>query len=207
MERVFAGIQQFRKDVFPRRRQHFEALAGGQKPELLLITCSDSRIDPALLTQTDPGDIFVVRNAGNIVPPYGDGSGAEAATVQFGIEVLGIRHVAVCGHTHCGAVAALRQPGSADALPAVKQWIEHARPSLARGVEVRAASDALTRTVAANVLTQLDHLRTHPSVAAAEARGELELHGWIYDFERGDLLVSDARGAFASIATRRSEAA
>ena len=86
MKRVYAGIQRFRSKVFPKQRKHFEALEAGQKPELLLITCSDSRIDPALLTQTEPGELFVVRNAGNIVPPYGEGSGAEAATVQFGIE-------------------------------------------------------------------------------------------------------------------------
>jgi len=207
MERVYEGIQRFRSEVFPRRRQHFEALAEGQKPELLLITCSDSRIDPALFTQSDPGEIFVVRNAGNLVPRYGEGSGAEAATVQYGIEVLGIRHIAVCGHTHCGAIAALRQPGAAESLPAVKQWIEHARPALARAADVSRPVDALTRTVASNVLAQLDHLRTHPSVAAAEQRGELELHGWIYDFERGDLLVADADGRFTSIAETASEAA
>jgi carbonic anhydrase len=199
MERIHSGIRAFRDRIHPARRELFRRLEQGQHPELLLITCSDSRIDTGLLTQTDPGELFVIRNAGNLVAPWGSHSGAEAATVEYAVRVLGIRHIAVCGHTHCGAMAALRDPAGASTLPAVRRWLELGRPALERSVTVEGPADPLLETVAANVLTQLDHLRTHPSVAAAEARGELELHGWVYDFVEGDLLVAGADGYFRSL--------
>ena len=193
------GIRHFKERVFPARKAEFEALAAGQSPELMLVTCADSRIDPALLTQTAPGDVFVIRNAGNFVPPYGEGSGGEAATIEYGIEALGIRHLAVCGHTHCGAMAAALDPSAADDLPAVRAWIRHAAPALDRVADLEGGADPLTRAVAANVLTQIDHLRTHPSVAAAEARGELQIHAWLYDFVEGELWVGGPTGRFVRI--------
>lgn len=199
MDRIEAGIRTFREQVFPQRREQFRALAGGQSPELLLITCSDSRIDPALLTQSEPGDLFVIRNAGNLVPPAGGPASGEAATIQYGVEVLGIPHIAVCGHRHCGAMAALDQPEAAEGLPAVREWLEFARPALGRSVRLGRPADPALETVAANVLAQLEHLRSHPSVAAAEARGDLTVHGWIYDFEEGELLVADEHGHFAPL--------
>ncbi len=207
MNKIHAGIRRFQDEVFPAQRDRFQSLAGGQKPELLLVTCSDSRIDPGLLTQTGPGDIFVIRNAGNLVPPHGEGSGAEEATVQYGIEALGIRHIAVCGHAHCGAMAALREPGTAAGLPAVRAWLEHARHALDRKVELGEIDDPLLETVAANVLTQLDHLRTYPSVRAAQARGELTLHAWVYDFVTGGLLVGEANGRFRPLVDVAEQAA
>lgn len=200
MDRIYEGIRRFCREVHPQRRELFERLAGGQSPELLLITCSDSRIDPALLTQTDPGDVFVIRNAGNLVPPYSaKAHSGEAGTIQYGIEALGIRHIAVCGHAHCGAMAAIQNPAAAEGLEAVREWLEFGQPALDRLDELPGEGDALSRTIAANVLTQIAHLRTHPSVAAAEARGELELHGWIYDFERGELLVAQPDGHFRAL--------
>lgn len=199
MNRIYQGIREFRERVFPRKQELFKGLASGQQPELLLITCSDSRIDTGLLTQTDPGEVFVIRNAGNLVAPWGDRNGGEAATIEYAVEVLGIPHIAVCGHSHCGAMAALRDPASASELPAVRRWLEFGRPALRRVVELDRRADALLETVAANVLTQLDHLRTHPSVAAAERRGDVELHGWVYDFANGDLLVAGRDGRFRSL--------
>jgi carbonic anhydrase len=191
MDKVLEGIRRFREEVFPARRRDFEALAEGQNPEVLLVTCSDSRIDPSLFTQTDPGYVFVLRNAGNLVPAYAAGLGSEAATVEFAIEGLGIRHIAVCGHSHCGAMAALEDPAATAKLPALRRWLEHARPALERASSFEAIDDPSLRLVAANVAVQLDHLRTHPSVAEAEARGALTLHGWIYRFERGEVVVVD----------------
>ncbi len=185
---MFAGIRKFERQVFPERQGLFEDLAAGQKPELLLITCSDSRIDTGLLTQTEPGEVFVLRNAGNLVPPAGSPPGAEAATIEFAIHGLGIRHIAVCGHTHCGAMKAVRDPSGAEKLPALRAWLEHARPALDREASVEGADDPALRLVAANVLVQIDHLRTHPAVADAESRGDLTLHGWVYRFEAGEVL-------------------
>jgi carbonic anhydrase len=196
---ILSGVRSFQEEVFPSRRSEFEALGAGQKPGLLLVTCSDSRIDPALLTGTAPGEIFVVRNAGNLVPPAEAGPGGEAATIEYGIEALGIRHIAVCGHSHCGAMAALRDPSAAEALQAVPSWLEHARSALGRSASIGDGQDALMTTVAANVLTQIDNLRTHPSVARALERGDLEVHGWVYDFERGELYVASDDNVFRSI--------
>ncbi|MDJ0864734.1 MAG: carbonic anhydrase [Myxococcota bacterium] len=207
MDRIYAGIGQFQDRIFPEKRELFERLEGGQQPQLLLITCSDSRIDPALVTQTEPGEVFVIRNAGNLVAPWGDRNGGEAATVEYGIRALGIRDIAVCGHTHCGAMAALRD-GGAPELPAVDRWLELGREALTRSVALDPpAADPLVETVAANVLTQLDHLRTHPSVAEAEARGALRLHGWIYDFGAGELLAADADGCFRQLRAAAREVA
>lgn len=199
MKKVYEGIRSFRQRVFPQQRGSFERLAQGQQPRLLLVTCSDSRIVPSLLTQSEPGEVFVVRNAGNLVPPYGEGSGGEAATVEYAIEGLGIPHIAVCGHSHCGAMAALREPATAAGFPALQKWLEFARPALDRRGPGEGFDDPLLQTVAANVLLQLDHLRTHPAVAAAEGRGAVELHGWIYRFETGEVLEVDADGVFHAI--------
>jgi carbonic anhydrase len=199
MERILSGIRAFREQVQPTKRELFRRLEAGQQPELLLITCSDSRIDTGLLTQTNPGEVFVIRNAGNLVAPWGSQGGGESATIEYAVEVLDIRHIAVCGHTHCGAMAALRDPASARSLPAVKRWLEFGQPALEREVTLDGGADMLLETVAANVLTQIDHLRTHPSVAAAEARDELELHGWVYDFVNGDVLVAGPDAHFRSL--------
>ncbi len=200
MSDIYDGIGRFQDSVFDEYRDRFTGLAEGQRPDLLLVTCSDSRIDPALVTQTAPGEIFVLRNAGNLVPPYGQGSGGEAASIEFGVEGLGVSHIVVCGHSRCGAMGALRDPASASGFPALQKWLEFGRPALGRADLGSHFEDPLLDTVAANVLTQLDHLRTHPAVAAAEERGALTLHGWIYCFERGEVLEVDADGVFRRIA-------
>ncbi len=206
LDSIYSGIRLFREREFPSRRESFRALRAGQQPELLLVTCSDSRIDPALLTQTEPGEIFVVRNAGNLVPPAQAGPGGEAATIEYGVEALGIRHIAICGHTHCGAMAALRDPEAAAGLQCVPRWLEHARPALERSVSVGDGSDALTNTIGANVLAQLDNLRTHPFVARAIERDGLQLHGWLYDFVAGELHVCDDAGRFRVLGTQPNQA-
>lgn len=192
MEKLIRGIHEFQSTHFSPQRELFQRLAGGQRPDALFITCSDSRIDPSLLTQTKPGELFILRNAGNIVPPYGAANGGEGATIEYAIRALGIRDIIVCGHTHCGAMQGLLQPEALEDLPAVRSWLSHAEATR-RIVKERyhdeSGEDLLTDAVKENVLVQLENLRTHPSVAAALSQGRLNLHGWVYRFETGDVFA------------------
>jgi carbonic anhydrase len=205
MQQLLKGIRIFQQRVFPACRRQFEQLAAGQQPSTLLITCSDSRIVPDLLTQTGPGELFVLRNAGNLVPPYGEPRpSGEAATIEYAVNVLGVSEIIVCGHTHCGAISGLLDPQSTATLPAVRLWLSHARQTLeelAADDNQPASADRLTRAVAHNVRVQLDHLRTYPYVAVRESSGELTLRGWLYRFESGDVFELETQtGQFASVA-------
>lgn len=197
MQKLIEGIHQFQNDIFSSKQQLFEGLANGQQPLALFITCSDSRIDPNLLTQTEPGELFVIRNAGNIVPPYGAVEGGEAATIEYAVNVLKVKDIIICGHSQCGAMGGLLQLDQLGELPAVKQWLSHAEGT-AKIIEdnfqhVTDAAPRLTATVQQNVLVQLQNLRTHPSVAAALDRNEVTLHGWVYEFEAGQVYRYDAQ--------------
>ena len=130
MQRLLDGLRVFQHRVFPALRPRFERLANGQQPHTLFITCSDSRIVPHLLTQTEPGELFVLRNAGNLVPPWTAEHAGEAATIEYAVQVLNVREIVVCGHSHCGAMQALLDPASVESLPAVRQWLAHAQPVL-----------------------------------------------------------------------------
>ncbi|MCP4172289.1 MAG: carbonic anhydrase [Fuerstiella sp.] len=191
MQKLVEGVHQFQRVVFSSKKHLFEALAGGQQPLALFITCADSRIDPSLLTQTDPGELFVLRNAGNIVPPYGAVDGGEAATIEYAVEVLGVNNIIVCGHSHCGAMAGLLDPSQLTKLPAVRAWLRHSESTCRivdeNNLHVDSPVDRLDAAVEENVLVQLDHLRTHPAVAAALRRNVLDLHGWVYRFETGEV--------------------
>ena len=204
MQKLVDGIHRFQKDVFATQSRFFERLADGQKPLALFITCSDSRIDPNMLTQTRPGELFIMRNAGNIVPPYGASSCGEAATIEYAVAVLGVRDIVVCGHSHCGAMNALLHPEQVADLPAVKNWLAHAEAT-ARIIKenyTHLSDDQarVTATVEENVLVQLENLRTHPSVLAAMNRKELQVHGWVYKFETGQVFAYDPeQGQFNSI--------
>ncbi len=193
MQRLVEGIHQFQNNIFSSKRRLFERLAKGQQPQALFVTCSDSRIDPALLTQTEPGELFILRNAGNIIPPYGTINGGEAATIEFAVRALGVKDIIVCGHSQCGAMSGLLAPEKLDDLPAVRDWLSYAdstRCIMRENYEhLSEASARLTATVEENVLVQLEHLRTHPSVAAALARKELNIHGWVYKFETGQVFA------------------
>ena len=195
MEKLIQGLCRFQEHVVRPRREFFQTLAKGQKPDTLFITCSDSRIDPNLLTQTEPGELFVLRNAGNLVPPYGAGGWGEAATIEYAVRALGVRQIIVCGHSHCGAMGGLLHPEALDELPAVRNWLEHAqatRAALADTLDGLADDAArLDAAVERNVLVQLDHLRTHPAVAARLGARQLCLHGWVYKIETGDVFGYD----------------
>lgn len=191
MQKLVEGLHKFENDIFGSQRKLFSELAKGQKPEALFITCSDSRINPNLLTQTGPGDIFILRNAGNIVPPYGSAAtGGEAATIEYAIAALGVRHVVLCGHTHCGAMQGLLQPEKLADLPLVRNWLQYAEATrqIVKSNYGHLEGDALLKaTVEENVLVQLEHLRTYPAVRSRLARGELWLYGWVYKLEAGQV--------------------
>lgn len=192
MQRLIQGIHQFRQDSFRPLQGLFEKLAKGQRPETLFITCSDSRIDPNLLTQSKPGDLFILRNAGNIVPPHSSANGGEAATIEFAVTALGVQDIIICGHSHCGAMYGLFKPELLDNMPAVASWLQHAG-STARIVKENYAHlegpQLLTAAVEENVLVQLENLRTLPAVAARVMSGELKLHGWVYKIETGEVFA------------------
>lgn len=190
IERFIKGYKHFQSEVFPQQRQAFAQLAEGQHPPVLLITCSDSRIVPHLVFQADPGELFIVRNAGNIVPPYEAAQGAEAAAIEYAVMVLKIRHIVVCGHSRCGAMQALLSPASVQTLPAVKAWIGFG-PEAPVPVEGEDAAASLDRLIQRNVRLQLEHLRTHPSVISGLENRTLHLHGWVYRFEKGELIAYD----------------
>ncbi|WP_437228490.1 carbonic anhydrase [Planctomicrobium sp. SH661] len=189
MLQLVKGVHHFQREVFRDHRQLFENLAEGQSPSALFITCSDSRICPQLMTQSKPGELFILRVAGNIVPCYGAVAGGEAATIEYAVSVLGVRDIIVCGHSFCGAMSALVDGTNLDNLPSIKSYLQHAeatrRIMMENYKDVEDPSTRLTLTIKENVLVQLENLRTHPSVAAAISRGQLSLHGWVYQFESG----------------------
>ncbi len=192
MQKLIQGLHEFQRNFF--KRDFFEGLAKGQSPETLFITCSDSRINPNLITQTEPGELFIVRNAGNIVPPHGPFPGGEAATIEFAVSVLKVKDIIICGHSHCGAMKAILQPEDLKSLPIVAHWLGHSeatRRIMAENYGHLEGNALLTATVQENVLVQLEHLRTQPSVAAALAAGSIHLHGWVYKIETGEVFAFD----------------
>jgi carbonic anhydrase len=191
MTRLIQGVLNFQRRIFGKKRDLFEELGKGQKPLALFITCSDSRIIPDLLAQTQPGELFVLRNAGNIVPPHGAG-GAEAATVEYAVAQLRVRDVILCGHSRCGAMHGLLEPEALAKLPNVAGWLEYAREVLPQVPEAGLTADQrLAVAIEKNVLVQLEHLKTHPAVKVALQERALRLHGWVYRFEEGQVDVYD----------------
>ena len=194
MEKLVRGIHQFQTTAFSAHRELFEILSQGQQPETLLITCSDSRIAPDLLMQTRPGDLFVLRNAGNLIPPYGAAQGGEGATIEYAVAALGVKHALVMGHSNCGAMKGLLDPESLADMPLVSEWLRHAaatRRVVDECYPDLEGVDLLNAAIKENVLVQLDNMRTYPKVAALMAKGALTLHGWIYEIKTGQILAYD----------------
>lgn len=198
MQKLIQGIHQFQGKTFQPLKGLFQQLAKGQNPETLFITCSDSRIDPNLLTQAKPGDLFILRNAGNIVPPHGAGNGGEAATIEFAVAALGVKDIIICGHSHCGAMHSLLHPEQVASLPSVTSWLSHAemtRRIMLENYGHLEEEHLLTATVEENVLVQLENLRTLPAVGSRLVRGDLHLHGWVYKIETGEVFAYDLESA------------
>lgn len=196
MKQLLEGVRAFQKEVFPDLRSLFQTLASGQAPKTLFITCSDSRINPNLITQSEPGELFIIRNAGNIVPPFGSGISGEAATIEYAVSVLKVSDVVVCGHSKCGAMGGLIQPETVASLPAVRDWLTYAED--ARRVleeeysHLDSSADRLMAAVEENVLLQLDHLRMYPCIQEAIRERGVQLHGWVYKLESGEVFDYDA---------------
>ena len=196
MKKLVEGLKKFQREVFKTKRDLFTNLARGQQPRALFITCSDSRIDPCLVTQTEPGELFILRNAGNLVPSYGTTIGSTIATIEYAVGVLGVKNIIVCGHTDCGVVKALLDPKQVGDLPAVKKWLYQAESTRRVVEEVygHLKGQALQiATTKENVRIQLEHLQTHPTVAAKLRKGSLKLHGWVYSIATGDIWMYDAK--------------
>ena len=204
MQKLKQGIHNFREDTFVQMEDVFKELAHGQSPDTLFITCSDSRIDPNLITQTKPGELFVLRNAGNIVPPHGAGNGGEAATIEYAVAALGVKDIIICGHSHCGAMTGLLNPESLSSVPTVAAWLGHAETTariIKDNYSELAGDELVAATVEENVLVQLENLRTLPAVASRLVKGDLRLHGWVYKFETGEVFAYDVEaGQFVAIA-------
>jgi len=194
MQKLIDGIHQFQRSIFSSRRELFDRLSRGQAPEALFITCSDSRINPNLITQTDPGDLFILRNAGNIVPPYAAAACGEAATIEFAVAGLGVRDIIVCGHSQCGAMKSLLNPASLADMPAMTAWLSNAettRRVVRENYQELEGPALLSACVQENVLAQLENLKTHPAVAARLGRRQVSLHGWVYKIETGEVFAFD----------------
>jgi len=196
--RIIQGVQRFQESVFSEKESLFRRLSEGQSPHALFITCCDSRIDPNLLTQTEPGELFIHRNIGNQVPPY-DCAGGVRATLEYALKALDIHDVIVCGHSKCGAMQGLLHPELLRNMPAVTQWLEHARailPAIEQAA-ARSPEEKLNLAIERNVVLQLEHLKAYPFVAEMLSAGKLRLHGWVYFIESGQVTAYEAdKGCF-----------
>jgi carbonic anhydrase len=194
-----AGIRRFRTEIYPENEAtYLEAVSKPQAPHALFVTCADSRIDPELITQSGPGDLFVTRNVGNLVPAYGEMMGGVSAVIEYAVMALKVEHVVVCGHTDCGAMKGLLDPESLTEMPTVKSWLKNAHTALSVATSLAEPGEKpsvlMRRLTEENVLLQLQHLRTHPSVAGAIAREELTISGWVYDIGKGEVRISEDGG-------------
>lgn len=190
MKKLIKGLHKFQTEVFPIQKDFFQNLAHGQNPEILFISCSDSRINPHLVTSADPGDLFILRNAGNIIPVYGSGVG-EAATIEFAVNELQVKDIIICGHSHCGAVKAALNLDALHDQPNLTEWITTNIAPTLRLVKKNYPNldhDALLNVLLQeHVLRQVEHIKTHPAVTRAIDQHKLNLHAWVYAFERGDI--------------------
>lgn len=194
MQKLISGIHNFQQNVFRRKAKLFKQLAGGQEPTVLFLTCSDSRVNPNLVTQTDPGEIFVVRNAGNIIPAAPDGGG-EIASIEFAVNSLKVKDIIICGHSDCGAMKGVLYPESlGNKLPKLKSWLKHARRTddiMKTQYRHLSGKALVSATVEENVLVQVENLKTHDFIQDAINQGEVAIHGWVYKFETGEVFFYD----------------
>jgi len=209
MPKFATGVVRFQTEVYPEKADLFEKLSTGQAPEALFITCSDSRIETAMITQTNPGELFVCRNAGNIVPPHTNHTGGMTASIEFAVSVLKVPHIVVCGHTECGAMKGALNPEGLDSLPHVKEWLGYSKAAVQIVDQIGADmndEERMKELLEQNVILQIQHLKTHPSVAVALAAGDLKLHGWVYDIKTGEIVAFDeAERDFVPVSKRYAD--
>lgn len=214
MKKLLSGILDFRKRVQPGYRETFARLALGQSPDALFVACSDSRVVPNLFASTNPGDLFVVRNVGNMVPPA-DNNGvsmsdkSEAAALEFSLTSLNVDHVIICGHSECGAMRAVMDASQAKYPPNLSSWLRHAESALAQyksGISLDPSLAPHNQVGQLNVLEQLAHVRSYPEVQQRVAAGKLRLHGWWFDIPQAEVYVFDeARNRFVLLDEHEAE--
>lgn len=192
---IVNGFKHFRQEVFPEQQGLFKKLATAQQPRAMFITCADSRIVPELITNSSPGDLFVTRNVGNVVPPYGPMNGGVSTAIEYAVMALGVHHIIICGHSDCGAMRAVLNPHTLAKMPTVTAWLRHAevaRTVVEENCNCTGEKETMHVLTEENVIAQLQHLRTHPSVASKLASGQLFIHGWVYDIETSEIRAYDA---------------
>lgn len=193
MERLFNGYMKFKAEDFERHRRLFQEIGRKQNPHTLFIGCSDSRVVPNLITQTDPGELFIVRNIANIVPPYRqtDEYVATTSVIEYAVLALEVDTIVVCGHSNCGGCASLNLPPERlDHLPHVRKWLEISREVKGRVDRLMTGESQEERewlTEQVNVLVQMKNLLTYPYVAERYRQGKLNIHGWHYIIESGEI--------------------
>ncbi|MBZ5642114.1 MAG: carbonic anhydrase [Acidobacteriia bacterium] len=196
VDTILRGLKRFQNRVFPKHRELFHKLALGQRPDALFITCADSRIDPCLLTQTKPGELFICRVIGNVVPRYPRTIGGVSATIEYAVGVLGVSDIIVCGHTDCGVMKGVLNPAALKPLASVTEWLQHARAARRAAKASKAdprSSRFLITLTERNVVEQLKNLRTHPVVATRLRQGDLRLHGWVYHIANGTVTAYNSK--------------
>jgi carbonic anhydrase len=194
LEKLKDGTRQFRANVYREHADTYQRAASEpQRPHTLFVTCADSRVDVETITSSTPGEVFTTRNIGNIVPAYGEMLGGVSAVIEYAISELKVQHVVICGHSDCGAMKALLKPESTDSMPTVKLWLNNSRAALivAETLHRQIGGEMLTVLTEQNVLMQLAHLKTHPSVAGAMARRQLTVSGWVYEIGSGEVRIAE----------------
>ena len=196
LERLKEGVLRFQAEVHAENAERYQkAATTPQQPHSLIIACADSRVDVEAITSSGPGEVFVSRNIGNMVPPYGGAIGGVSAVIEYAVTALKVKHIVVCGHSDCGAMKALLHPESTDQMPIVRSWLRNGLAALnvaeSLGNPDDPPKDQLRRLTEQNALMQLLHLKTHPSVAGAIARGELTTSAWVYDIGAGDVHIAE----------------
>jgi carbonic anhydrase len=206
MQRLIEGYIQFRSKVFPQHSQLFEQLSKGQQPLALFICCSDSRVMPEMMMQCEPGVIFPVRNAGNLIPLPGENGSGVAATVEYAVRVLKVADIIICGHSDCGAMKGLLQAEKLESLPIVKTWLENAGASsrwltaTLKDSKTMAFEKQLELVTEANVIAQMHNLHANPAVYESVRNGQLDVHGWMYDIASGHIRRFDGdKGSFVPL--------
>lgn len=197
MDRLIAGHKRFLAETFPAKKGEFHLLAESQAPEYLFITCSDSRIVPDMILGTGPGDLFISRCIGNVVPVENSGNiDGVTATIEYAVEVLKVRHIILCGHSDCGALKAALDPRNLEKLPKSKRWLHHVEAAFAHRQPLNPAdgeSAELASLIRGNVVAQLMNLREQPAVTHALSEGRLAVHGWYYEILTGRIEQYDEK--------------
>jgi len=193
MKKIVTGYVHFLSNFFNSKKVLFSKLSSGQSPEVLFITCSDSRIDPNLLTNSEPGELFVIRNAGNIVPPHTNTTCGFAASIEFAINAIGIKHIIVCGHSDCGAMKGALDESKTKNLPDVQKWLNYSKPALELLKEKSnvICPDDIVEFTQHNVIVQINNLMTHPCVKEKLETSSIDIQGWVYDIGHGHIKVFD----------------